>query len=54
MKCSRCGVKIARIAIIDKEGFYTEDGLFCCECLVADMKEKLAEARKNKGKEVFN
>lgn len=51
MTCSRCGIKQAHIAIIDKDGYYDPDeGLFCCECLVADMREKLAEANKHKGK----
>jgi hypothetical protein len=54
MKCSRCGIKQARLAIIDADGYYTDDMLFCCECLIADMREKLAAARKNKGKELQN
>lgn len=55
MICSRCKVKQAHLAVIDKDGYYDpESGLFCCDCLIADMREKLAELRKHKGKEMEN
>jgi hypothetical protein len=54
MKCARCGVKQASIAIIDKDGYYEEDDVMCCFCFAKDVRDKLADARRRKGKEVMN
>ncbi len=52
MKCSKCGIKTAHIAIIDRDGNFYEDNVFCCYCFAKDMNEKLAEAKKaNKARE---
>lgn len=48
MKCWKCKIKTARIAIIDEHGNYYEQDAMCCHCFAKDMNEKLAEAQKAK------
>jgi len=38
MICAKCGIKTANIAIIDKDGYYTEDDVMCCFCFALDVK----------------
>ncbi len=48
MKCCKCKIKDAHIAIIDKDGHWYEDNIYCCFCFAQDMNEKLKEAEKAK------
>ena len=48
MKCSKCGIKTAHIAVIDKDGNFYDDNVFCCFCFAKDMNEKLNEAEKSR------
>ena len=48
MKCSKCGIKTAHIAIIDLDGHFYDDNVFCCWCFAKDMNDKLKEADKAK------
>lgn len=54
MLCSKCKVKKAHIAIIDDDGVFYDDMVFCCWCAAKEINEKLAESRKNKEKVTLN
>ncbi len=54
MKCSRCGIKTAKIAFIDEEGYYRENDLFCAECFIKEAKRVVMLATTKKGKEMWN
>jgi hypothetical protein len=41
MICNKCKLRTASIIVVDKDGLYTDDGVFCCWCFVIDFREKL-------------
>jgi hypothetical protein len=53
MKCHLCG-KTANIILVNKDGEYQDDWVYCCWCFAKEFKKKMEDACQTKGKELQN